>query len=271
MKFEMTKTPKTNFQWRLLAALLPLLALGCASATSPQGSLKALKDLVQLKEEVKRLRNQVEEMQYDAETTLRRERNLLDDLDRRLLALERAQRLAGGEVLGDDGELAEDGEDPGADPAGRDQAAAAPDDAQSEPEEAALTSLEEQQAYDRALALLKQSRFAEAISGFQKLADAWPSGQLADDAYFMKAKAHQFSRENRDALASFERVVSRYPNSDRAPEALLGMGDIHFDIGAYPRAAEIYREVLRRFPVHKVATSAETRLRRITQNIEQTQ
>ena len=270
MKFEMTKTPKTNFQWRLLAALLPLLALGCASATSPQGSLKALKDLVQLKEEVKRLRNQVEEMQYDAETTLRRERNLLDDLDRRLLALERAQRLAGGEVAGDAGELADEAED-GADPADGDAAAAAPDEAQSEPEEAALTSLEEQQAYDRALALLKQSRFAEAISGFQKLADAWPSGQLADDAFFMKAKAHQFSRENRDALASFERVVSRYPNSDRAPEALLGMGDIHFDIGAYPRAAEIYREVLRRFPVHKVATSAETRLRRITQNIEQTQ
>ncbi|MGR3914769.1 MAG: tetratricopeptide repeat protein, partial [Gammaproteobacteria bacterium] len=142
----------------------------------------------------------------------------------------------------------------------------------SEPDaDAALqTSLEEQQAYDQAFALLKQSRYAEAIEQFQELADTWPGSQLADDAYFMQAKAHLFSRENRDALAAFENVVARYPGSDKTPEALLGMGDIHFDIGAYPRAAEIYREVLRRFPVHKVAVPAEIRLRRITQNIEQT-
>jgi len=255
---------------------------GCAvPASSPQGSLKALKELVVLKEEVKRLRNQVEEMQYDAETTLRRERNLFDDLDRRLLALERAQRLA---VPAQPGEAALDAAPPpanGGDAAGAtDTAALAPADGdaadlhsddpfEAEPDAALQTSLEEQQAYDHAFALLKQSRYAEAVEQFQELADNWPASQLADDAYFMQAKAHLFSRENRDALASFENVVARYPNSDKTPEALLGMGDIHFDIGDYSRAAEIYREVLRRFPVHKVALPAETRLRRITQNIEQ--
>ncbi|MGR3914042.1 MAG: hypothetical protein OD918_05890 [Gammaproteobacteria bacterium] len=79
-----TENPKLKFRWRWLPALLPLFALGCAVPPAPApGSLKALKELVDLKEEVKRLRNQVEEMQYDAETTLRRERNLFDDLDRR--------------------------------------------------------------------------------------------------------------------------------------------------------------------------------------------
>jgi len=283
-----TEKTKLKFRWRWLAALLPLFALGCAvPASSPQGSLKALKELVVLKEEVKRLRNQVEEMQYDAETTLRRERNLFDDLDRRLLALERAQRLAdpaqpieGAPEVADapaNGDLGGDGAaDTAATtalaPADADATELQPDGSLPEPEtDAALqTSLEEQKVYDEAFALLKQSLFGEAIEKFQELIDTWPGGQLADDAYFMQAKAHLFSRKNRDALAAFENVVARYPSSDRTPEALLGMGNIHFNIGAYSRAAKIYREVLRRFPVHKVAPEATRHLRRITQNIEQT-
>lgn len=278
--------------------LLPLFLSGCGgiSTTAPAAppsnteSLSALKELGAVKEELKRLRNQVEELQYQADVAVRRERNLLDDLDRRLLTLERARRLGTVDAPGLPGVDAGDGDAltvPGEDALGAGEipvttgtapgAALTFGDAQTASEPGLTVSaadaspqiaIDEQQAYDAAFSLLKESRFADAIAMFQKFADAWPQSQLADDAYYMLATAHQFNRENRAALTAFQNVVARYPDSDKTPDALLGIGDIHYNIGAYDEAAKVYREVLRRFPVHAVAVPAEMRLRRIEQTIQ---
>ena len=258
------------------------------------GALNALAQLTELKEELKKLRNSVEELEFDTENTRRRQQNENQDLDRRLLSLERAIRLLlppqvggvfdgglgaipgliPGLIPGTPGTLDDDAETAG----GADVAVAGtrsetdttpaiiPSGDGAEP--TGSVSVPEQQAYEAAFNLLKQSKYQDAIDGFQKFVDASPQSQLTDDAYYWMSEARYVNREFETALAGFRTVTTRYPDSPKVPEALLRTGYIQYDIGAYAEAAEIFRDLLERFPGHQVAVAAQTRLRRIEQTIQ---
>ncbi len=255
----------------VLAPLSAALALGgCVPPATPppdSESLVALKQLTELKEELKKLRRLAEELEYTVQIAGSRQQTLYQDLDSRLLSLERAQRLhslpPGGSAANGAGENAS-----GGDVAIVDDAATA-----TTPPVAGAAggsvSVQEQQAYDQALKLLRQSKYQDAIGRFQRLADQWPDSQLADDAYYWMSQARYVNREFEAALRGFRTVVTRYPDSQRVPEALLHTGVIQYDIGAYREAAKIFRDVLARFPTHPVAVLAENRLRRIEQTIEE--
>lgn len=264
------------------------------AAASPE-TLRALEQLTELKEELKRLLNAVEEIQFDRdreaagrETIRWQQQNLFQDMDRRLLKLEQDTRLllsspvqpppapvfapAIEPVVPDIGDSAIAPDLSGGGPAdtaaaGRGIAppAAIAGDAAVEAGDAlpaAAVSVQEQAAYDHAFGLLKQSRYDDAIAAFQQLADTWPSGQLADDALYWQSEAQYVNREFEAALQGFTAVTARYPDSARVPEALLKIGAIQHNIGAYDKAAEVFRDILQRFPDHQVGTMAQLRLRR---------
>ena len=297
------------------------------SSFGSTGTLKALEQLTELKEELKKLRNAVEELEFNSDTAKRRQQNLFQDLDSRLLRLERVQRLSqpvdgvagngfnnglnngfnnglnngvnngitpslplgglaplgsfgsvglipgtgtgtatGTDIVTDPGTI--DGAEVavvGSDTATQLTPAAPGDDAA----QASAVSVLEQQVYERAFNLLKQSKYQDAIAGFVQLTETWPKSDLADDAYYWMSEARYVNREFEAALKGFRTVAARYPDSPRVPEALLKIGYIQYDIGAYEDAAEVFRNLLNRFPGHQVAVSAQTRLRRIEQIIQQ--
>ena len=258
-----------------------------APAAANAETLQALGELIELKEELKKLRNAVEEIQRDREDAKWRQQNLFQDLDRRVLAMEREWRLLATQPQSPRVALppADDGAAPAVTPGGAavttdggdadivlvvpagsaDPATEPPTGEEAQPRP---VSVQEQEAHDRALDLLKQSRFQDAIDAFQQLADTWPDSQLADDAYYWMSEARYVNREYEAALGGFRTVLARYPSSPRVPKALLKTGYIRYDIGAYQEAAEIFREVIERFPGHEEALSAQTRLRRIEQTIQ---
>ena len=254
------------------ASSVPLVQ---SSAVSSE-TLAALEQLTELKEELKKLRNAVEEIQFHTDNATRRQQNLFQDMDRRLLSLERAQRLvslppAVPPANGNVGAL------PGVTPGGTGavevvvgSAGATETPAISTPDaaEEKTVSVEEQEAYDQAFDLLKKSKYQNAISQFRQMAEDWPDSQLADDAYYWMSEALYVNRELEAALSGFRIVAIRYPDSQRVPEALLKIGYIQYDIGAYEDAAEVFRDLLARFPGHQVSVSAQTRLRRIEQTIQ---
>ena len=303
--------------------LSPLLMLsGCGSAppqeepapvaqqpAPPQNQeiLKALDQLDDIKQELKGLRNIVEELQVDTENAKRRQQDLFQDLDRRLVDIERNQSVLAPQVT--DGTLVDpntgaiiagaagtagSGVEPAAGSATQvvvvapenssggtaTEDTAAPDTTTQgstsstgslsvvTPTTGGAVSLEEQNAYEQSFELLKQSRYEDAILGFRQLVDTWPNSPLADDAYYWMSEARYVNREFEHALSGFRTVVSRYPDSQRIPEALLKVGYIQYDIGAYEDAAETFRDILARFPGHQVTVSAQTKLRRIEQTIQ---
>lgn len=263
-----------------------------------QEVLRAFSDMAEIKEELKQLRNAVENIQFETENAKRRQQDLFQDLDRRLVSFERNQQVLSPQT---DDSMVDDADsdqvtvdDPGADSSGlasqvvvvssdTDSGATQDTDQGSDggkigglsagsstvsSTESRAVTLQEQEAYDAAFELLKQSRYEDAILQFQEMADTWPNSQLADDSYYWMSEARYVNREFEHALSGFRTVVSRYPDSQRVPEALLKIGYIQYDIGAYEDAAETFRDILARFPGHQVTVSAQTRLRRIEQTIQ---
>ncbi len=269
-----------------------------------QAMLTTLFDLAGIREELKQLRNSVEEIQFETENAKRRQQDLFQNLERRMIRTERNQQVLNPQLAGalsDDsvnqinpqnnqqgaeegisgasinGDVANqvvvvDGSNDSALSTTTNaaiQIAIAPENTLAEAEEPLTAGLQEQQqAYEQAFELLKQSRYEDAIIQFQRMADTWPHSQLAADAYYWMSEARYVNREFERALSGFKTVVSKYPDSQRIPEALLKVGYIQYDIGAYEKAADTFRDILVRFPGHQVALSAQTRLRRIEQTIQ---
>lgn len=270
--------------------------------------LRALSQLADIRDELKQIRNSVEELQFESDLDKRRRRDLYQDVDRRLLEIERNQRVINSrfDAVISTGEVPEvgaitiatDEEEWGIVPIKPTEGVAEgsetpvtrvfvvesgilqePDKSPADPvvpdsddsaaaDRSATVSLDEQNAYDDALGLLKQSRYQDFIFAAQQFLTTWPTSQLVDDVWYWIAEAHYVNREFENALNGFRTVVVRYPDSQRVPEALLKTGYIQYDIGAYDEAAEIFRDILARFPAHNVAVSAQTRLRRIEKTIQ---
>ncbi len=244
-------------------------------------AIRALSEIIELKVELKLLRNSIEELQFESENTRKRQQDLSQDLDRRLSSLEQNQQALmtaveedktneNNNAVTDDTEAVQvdDSLSAGITDDGTQDLDTNTIETTVQPAESTAVSVEEQQVYDSAFELLKQSRYEDAISMFQSLSTRWPQSELADDAYYWMSEARYVNREFEVALNGFRTVVTQYADSQRVPEALLKIGYIQYDIGAYTEAADTFREILTRFPGHQVTVSAQTRLRRIEQTIQ---
>ncbi len=262
--------------------------------------VRALSDVQNLQVEVRELRDRVERQEFELERLRNRQRDLYDDLDQRLRAAERdsmqsrstAGALApsgttlptiGGESAGviqgravapsgetgdlqlptigepssGDGAPASSGdiaiEQPAIDTAGAAVPATPPQP----------VSNDAQGAYDQAFSLLKQSRYNDAIGAFEAYIQDYPVNDLTDDAYYWLAEARYVTREFEAALNGFRTVTTNFPESQRVPASYLKIGYIQYEIGAYEDARETLSYIMKNFPTHRVAVSAETRLKKM--------
>ena len=126
-----------------------------------------------------------------------------------------------------------------------------------------IVTAAEKAAYDKAFSLLKQSRYADAALEFETFLREHPSGGLNDDAWYWMAQARYVMREFESALNAYQTIANYFPESSRVPAALLKIGYIQYEMAAYPEARQTLSDLLKRFPAHRVAVSAETRLKKM--------
>jgi tol-pal system protein YbgF len=124
-------------------------------------------------------------------------------------------------------------------------------------------SLGEQDAYDHAFNMLKQSRYEDAAEEFANFLRRYKSSQLTDDAWYWMAEAYYVTRNYEQALIAFNTVVSYFTNSPRIPASRLKIGYIQYEIADYVGARETLTLLLQDFPAHRVAVSAEARLKKM--------
>ena len=126
-----------------------------------------------------------------------------------------------------------------------------------------IVTAAEKAAYDKAFSLLKQSRYADAALEFETFLRQYPSGGLNDDAWYWMAQARYVMREFESALNAYQTIATYFPESSRVPATLLKIGYIQYEMAAYPEARQTLSDLLERFPAHRVAVSAETRLKKM--------
>jgi tol-pal system protein YbgF len=294
-------------------AVLAASALAGCETTGPTSSnttgatgssSEAVRNTVEvqgLREELARLRNEIELQRNQLDKLAERQRNLYDDLDYRLRQQERtagrglslSEPAPGSAGLGTSNTGTGFGaQQPGtttAPAAGGNVGQLSPDSsrvtnntvstggqgmasvtqgtvAASQPvtgPQAAIATPEEQTAYDEAFNLLKQSRYSESVTAFRQQLARHPGGALADDAQYWIGEAMYVTRDFPNGLTAFETVVNRYPDSARVAEAMLKLGYIQYELGAKEEARQTFTQVVNRFPGSRVAISAQTRLRKL--------
>jgi tol-pal system protein YbgF len=218
--------------------------VGVAPSKTTDATLREnLVDLSQqmesLQAEVRQLRNTVEIQGHELEQLQGRQRALYDDLDKRLRETERHAAAA--------------------------PAAAVP--AADVPAAAAVavprtTTPAQQQEYDAAFGLMKQGLYDKAVKAFREFLAKNPNSGLADNAQYWIGEGNYVLRNYKLALEEYAKVLA-YPQSPKTADALLKIGYVHYELGAFDQARKTLTDVQTRFPGTSVAKLAATRLEKM--------
>jgi len=114
--------------------------------------------------------------------------------------------------------------------------------------------------YNQGFELLKQSKFEEASAVFEKQIQAYPQGNLADDAHYWISEAMTMVSNTEAARVNLKAIVDKYPQSSRVPDARLRLAYIEERKGNLIEARILLQEVVTQYPQSDAAIAAKNRL-----------
>ncbi len=182
-------------------------------------------------EQLDKLRGDVELLEHDEDLDKKQQRDLYQDLDKRL------QKLELGMVP---------------------TAAPAPVSAASP-----ATGGADEAVYQQDFNLLKDGRFADAIKGYKSFLKQYPSSPLASNAVFWTGEAYYQMSDFDSALASFKKVVKDYPGSAKVSDAMLKIGYCQYEQQQWKSARQTLNSVVQNYPNTSAASLATQRLQRM--------
>jgi len=174
-------------------------------------------------QELRQLRGRIEELQNDNAKLRQEQRDLYGDLDRRLNEAKAVAATA----------------PPPANPA------------------------DEQSQYDRALEQLRARDYAGAVDSLRSLAAAYPNGAMADNTQYWLGEAYYVTQEFDHAAAAFQRVLTDFPNSRKAPDALLKLAYTQLEQGNAAAGRANLQQVIDKYPGTESARLATDRLSKL--------
>lgn len=195
---------------------------------SNQSLMQMAQRVDSLQEEVRTLRGRMEELQNENAVLKKQQRDLYADLDKRLTEAASAAAAA---------------------------SAASPG--------IAAPANDEQAQYNRALELLRARNYAAAVDGFRALAASHPDGQMADNTQYWLGEAYYVTAEYDQAAAAFQRVLAGWPNSRKAPDAMLKLGYTQIEQNKLAAARATLQQLVTRHPDSDAARLAAERLAKL--------
>jgi tol-pal system protein YbgF len=208
---------------------------------SNQSLVEMSRRLDALEAQLREQRGSIEVLQNGSDSERKQQRDLYADLDKRIAALEGRLKAAAA--------------------AGTDATATAPV-APGAPADAGKSG-DDQAAYDRAFETLKGGNYGEAVKSFTAFMSDYPSSALLDNAQYWIGEAYYVTRDYERAAVAFRAVGERWPNSRKAPDALLKLGYTQFEQKHLADARESLNAVVQRFPGSDAARLAQERLQRL--------
>ena len=115
-------------------------------------------------------------------------------------------------------------------------------------EEIQYLDTEEKELFKSALILFEESRFAEALEIFSQIIITFPDGSFTADAYFWSGELFLAQEMFEDAKLSFKNVVDNFYQHSRTPDSLFKLGEIYRIEGDIERSLEFYDKVKEDFP-----------------------
>ena len=180
--------------------------------------------------EARVLRGQLDELQHSLGKSQDQQREMYGDVDRRLSALEGGGARAAGAT-------------------GATNGPALP-----------VPQGDDRQNYQAAFDLLKDGKYAEAVTGFKQYLATFPNATLADNAQYWLGEAHYVMKEFPEALRNFRVVLDKYPESRKIPDALLKIGYCNYELKNFAEARNSLNRVVQQYGDTTAARLASQRL-----------
>jgi tol-pal system protein YbgF len=284
----------------ILVAITALAAAGCASTRaeddpmqvklndldarvtrteriiSNQSLVELAQHLDQVQADVRQLRGRIEEIEYKEEALRKQQRDLYNDLDKRVSALGGGSShlsSSGGGSSGGSSSGGGSGSD-GSSGGGAGAAAAAGAAAGgasggaagtaggSDSGAAAASSSEEQTVYAQSFDALKAGSYSVAITGFKGFLSSYPSSPLAENAQYWLGEAYYVTHDLDAAAGAFRTVTQKWPNSRKTPDAMLKLGYTQLDQKKVSEGRVTLSQVVQKYPGTDAARLATERLQR---------
>lgn len=118
----------------------------------------------------------------------------------------------------------------------------------------------EKRAYDAALELFRGSDFKGATAAFQSFQRDYPESPYRPLALYWQGGAQYASGDFKGAIATLNQLTSRHPDSPRVPDAMLILGNAQADSGDRNAARATFRAIGEKFPGTPASGAAKDRL-----------
>ena len=118
-------------------------------------------------------------------------------------------------------------------------------------------------AYRNALILFGRGKHAEARAAFERIFEADPTGELADNALYWIGETYFAAGNYPEAMRYYARVTKEYADQNKAPDAMFKMGLTYEKTGDLAMARRTFEECIAKYPYSTSAASAKYELKRI--------
>jgi tol-pal system protein YbgF len=176
----------------------------------------------QVRQEIAKLRGQVEVLTNDLANTQQRQKDFYVDLDARLRKLEPQQVTVDGQEVSVD------------------QA--------------------EQKSYDAALAQFKAGDYRGAGAAFADFIRRYPRSSFLPSAQYWLGNAYYAQRDYRNAISAQQALVKNYPDNPKAADALLNIASCYTELKDKPAAKKTLQTLITQYPNTPAAQTAKERL-----------
>jgi len=199
------------------------------------GSLSdILNQIEMMKQDVSKLRGDIESLRHLNETVEQRQKDLYQDLDSRLRKIE--EKSTGNN-------------------------AASPNKPSETQAVSEVKASSDQEVYDQANTLLDGMKYKEAFQAFTDFIKQFPNSALLPDAKYGLGNA-QFNLKNyKAAIATYQKLVDQHPDFEKNPEALLGLANAQIQLALISEAKKSLKELIKKYPKSDVIQNAQKRLK----------
>jgi len=121
----------------------------------------------------------------------------------------------------------------------------------------------EKRDYEAALAVFRSGKFAEATSAFGGFVRQYPRSGFVPSARFWLGNSQYATREYKEAIGNFQRMLSDAPTHARAPEAALSIANCQIELKDTRSARKTLEDLVRSYPQSEAALAAKERLSRL--------
>jgi tol-pal system protein YbgF len=179
----------------------------------------------ELKQELARLRGQLEVQVHQIETLERRQKDLYVDLDARLRKLEASAQAQ-----------------------------------QQQPPASEADPVAEGKSYESALNQFKLGNYQASVAAFQGFLAAFPESRQVSSAQYWIGNAYYALRDYKAAIAAQQKLLESWPDSAKAPDAMLNIASSQAELGQTRTARLTLNELIKKYPGTPAADQAKQRL-----------